>query len=101
MEGDKLLLKAIYCTAQVICSDHDSARAQMHAANLPENAGRIVASTSSGNLHNRRASRRIASGVTGVVSPLRNAQELSQLCERYPLPAPRGLVLFDRVWVVP
>eukprot|EP00965_Chrysotila_dentata_P104059 3436525-Pleurochrysis_carterae.AAC.1 len=37
MEGNKLLLKAIHCTAQVIRFDHVSAHTQVHATNLPEN----------------------------------------------------------------
>eukprot|EP00965_Chrysotila_dentata_P173102 5712233-Pleurochrysis_carterae.AAC.1 len=36
VEGDKLLLEAVYCTAQVICFDHPSAGTQVHASNLPE-----------------------------------------------------------------
>eukprot|EP00965_Chrysotila_dentata_P255332 6212182-Pleurochrysis_carterae.AAC.2 len=36
-EGDKLLLKAIHRTAQLIRFPHFSVRTQVHAENLPEN----------------------------------------------------------------
>eukprot|EP00965_Chrysotila_dentata_P063056 2088875-Pleurochrysis_carterae.AAC.1 len=37
VEGNKLLLKAVHRTAQVICFDNLSVCTQAHAANLPEN----------------------------------------------------------------
>eukprot|EP00965_Chrysotila_dentata_P107659 3556413-Pleurochrysis_carterae.AAC.1 len=36
VKGNKLLLKAVHCTAQVICFDRLSACTQVHAANLPK-----------------------------------------------------------------
>eukprot|EP00965_Chrysotila_dentata_P068000 2249194-Pleurochrysis_carterae.AAC.10 len=70
MESNKLLLKAIHRTAQMIRFDHVSARTQPEAglgAAPRVRRGRIVASTNSNTLHhNRRASRRMASGATGL-----------------------------------